>query len=496
MTVTRDFSLAAQAIDGGQLRVVDLTSGREVWTAQAADENVTALAFSPDGKKLASGAGFVESAVRLWDVGTGRELARLEGHRTYVRALAFWPDGEKLASASGDQTIHLWDVASLNLVAPPPTPPIPASAQSESSLRPRPARPRVAELHPSATLRGHGLEVWSLALCADNTTLVSGSKDGAVLVWDTATLQRERNHVTLPAPVRAFVLPPGDPAVIAMDERGRVARWQGVDFQQSQPLLELETNSLGACFAADGRFMATASPGSTTKVWDLQQGLLLLCEIGSRAEPEWPVAFFGRSSHLLTQQGRSGNFREWDVPTGREIRSGRFSTPGVMGKRVVSPDERWMVALDSEGAGRLRDLATGQETQFALDLKQVSGAAFSPDGKLLAVVSVLGVGQVWDTATARKTATLHGFLQGTHSVAFSPDSERLAIGSNGNEAVKLWDVASLQEVLTLSGQGSMFNSATFSPDGNILAARNSQGVLHLWRAPSFDEIARLEAKGR
>jgi WD40 repeat protein len=87
-------------------------------------------------------------------------------------------------------------------------------------------------------------------------------------------------------------------------------------------------------------------------------------------------------------------------------------------------------------------------------------------------------------------ATLHGFLQGMNSVAFSPDGKRLAIGGDGNEAIKLWHVASLQELLTLEGQGSTFNAAAFSPDGNVLAASNGQGLLHLWRAPPLAQTER------
>lgn len=112
------------------------------------------------------------------------------------------------------------------------------------------------------------------------------------------------------------------------------------------------------------------------------------------------------------------------------------------------------------------------------------------------MVNVLGVGQLWDTATAQMRATLQGFLQGTHSVAFSPDGQRLAIGSNGNEAIKPWDVESLQELLTLAGEGSMFNATSFSPDGNVLASNNSRGLVHVWRAPSFEQITRMEAEGR
>jgi WD40 repeat protein len=161
-----------------------------------------------------------------------------------------------------------------------------------------------------------------------------------------------------------------------------------------------------------------------------------------------------------------------------------------------SPDERWLATLDRDGSARLRQLATGRETRLAPLVKQANACAFSHDGRWLAVSSVLGICQLWDTSAARTPATLGGFLQGTHSVAFSPDGRRLAIGSNGNEAIKLWDVESLQVLLTLHGKGSMFASTGFSPDGNLLASSNSRGILHIWRAPSFEEIARLEAQRR
>jgi WD40 repeat protein len=163
---------------------------------------------------------------------------------------------------------------------------------------------------------------------------------------------------------------------------------------------------------------------------------------------------------------------------------------------ACSPDAQWFFALDRAGTGRLRQLATGRESRLEPLLKQASGSAFSPDGRLLAVVSILGTGQLWDTETARSRATIQGFLQGAHSVAFSPGGQRLAIGSNGSEAIKLWDVESLQELLTLKGQGSMFNSTIFSPDDTLLASCNSRGTLHVWSAPSFEEISRLEAERR
>jgi WD40 repeat protein len=91
-------------------------------------------------------------------------------------------------------------------------------------------------------------------------------------------------------------------------------------------------------------------------------------------------------------------------------------------------------------------------------------------------------------------ATLRGFLLGVHSVAFSPDGTRLAVGSAGHEAIKLWDVESHQELLTLEGQGSLFHATAFSPDGNLMGSRNSAYTLHLWQAKSWAELESEEEK--
>src|SRR5262249_10267940 len=92
----------------GRAKLWDVAAGAEKKTLPMSDEVVAAVAFTPDSRTLAVA---IDRVVQLWDVGTGHLVTCLEGHQGKVRCLAYSPDGTRLASGSYDRTVCLWDVA-------------------------------------------------------------------------------------------------------------------------------------------------------------------------------------------------------------------------------------------------------------------------------------------------------------------------------------------------------------------------------------------------
>ncbi|MBE7502513.1 MAG: protein kinase [Verrucomicrobiales bacterium] len=469
--VSRDLRRAACA--GSRLQVLDLATGAEVWSVPPTDASFVSVAFSPDGALLASTAGYTEPLIRLWDAATGEPRGTLEGHRAFVLGLAFWPDGKTLASASADQTIRLWEVA------------------TGRSL---------------ATLRGHRLEVWRLALLGDQTTLVSGCKDGTVCFWNVAGLRAERKPcLTITDVLLEWWFGPGDSSVLVRDAQGRIVRHHGPNLEAKEPLFEFDQAPYGlTCVSDDGRWLAAGSTNGSVRVWELPRKQL------AREFPASPgavaaIAIRPDASSLVTFHAADEAFHDWDLNTARHRGVWRppvdFDFGHMGGARLAAPPaiaarSRWWLLLDNRGRVLLRDARRGAVTLATPDLAQATAFAFAPDGARFAGVSQLGNGRVWETETRRELASLEGFLLGVHSVAFSPDGTRLALGSNGREAVKIWETKGFQQLLTLNGEGSLFSNTKFSPDGHHLGSLARRpgfhGVLHLWEAPSWAEIDAVE----
>ena len=456
---TADMSLAAFEAEAGRVRVIDLRDGKEVWSATASKDYVTSLSFSPDGKILASGAGFGEADIRLWEAASGKELGRLEGHKSWVSSLVFWPDGKRLASSSADQTIRIWDVGERKCLD---------------------------------VLRGHMIEVWRLALAPDQKTLISGGKDGTVCLWDTSVLHPPDERITFPESVSAWSFSADNRSILTVNAQGEVKRWSGPGFRQRESWIEPGLGFYDGTFSSDCRMLAMAFTNGSFKIWDLARRTVA-GESRGEERPQGIASVIAGGKRLILLSVGSGALREWDLEANREIQS--WPLPLGFESFQMSPDERFGLAVGWEGTVVCRNLTEQKTELLPLDALEGWQVTFQPDGKRMVIPSAQGYARVWDTATWREEATLRGFLNSVGSAAFSPDGQRLALsGSNPEDTVKLWDTESWQELLTLEGTGSLFSLTAFSPDGNLIGTVNNDHTLHVWHAPSWEEVKAAEGR--
>ena len=141
-----------EAPDNQQTAAPALGTNLSIYHGHSSEVGVLAVAWSPDGRRIASGSG--DKTVQVWDAATGTSLRTYRSHSYGVLAVAWSPDGRRIASGSGDKTVQVWDAA------------------TGTSLR---------------TYRGHASWVNAVAWSPDGCRIASAGWDDTVQIWDAAT---------------------------------------------------------------------------------------------------------------------------------------------------------------------------------------------------------------------------------------------------------------------------------------------------------------------
>jgi WD40 repeat protein len=496
----------ASASTDGTVRVWDTATGQKLHSLEGSTGAGPNLpfgpAFSPDGKRLASASG--DQTVKVWDTATGEERLILKGHTSRVFGVAFSPDGKRLASASTDQTVKVWDAATgeevLSLrhrgwvfgVAFSPDGRRLASGSRDKTVKVW----DLATGKETLTLRGHTSEVLGVAFSPDGRRLASASNDQYVKVWDLATGQVALSRKIPGYRALGVAFSPDGKHLASAHQDGTVRVWDVATAQEAYNLKGHKDRFSGVAYSPDGRLLAAASNDGTVWVWDAATRPKTLTFKG-HTKGVTSVAFSPDGKHIISGSD-DGTVQVWDAATGQETLFLRGHAGLVLGV-TFSPDGKHLASASGDQTVKIWDAATGKELHtLEGHTHLVLGVAFSPDGKHLASTSWDRTMRVWDAATGRSLHTLEGSpgesLYVPSIPAFSPDGRRLAAAS-GDNFVRVWDAATGQELLTLRGHTRSVFGVAFSPDGKQLASASRDQTVRVWDAATGQEALSLGHRG-
>ncbi len=406
---------------GEPIRLHDFESGEVSGLLEGHGNVINDLAFSPDGRTLASGS--ADHKVRLWDVAAKQPGHVLRGHTDDVYAVAFSPDGKRLASGSLDHTVRLWEVASGELIG---------------------------------ELRGHGDKVQAVAFSPDDRFLASGSWDRTVRLWDARSgeavkvLARQDSRVlslSFSADGEHLLTGTGDhPGICHV-----FAVPSGEDLSRSKH----DNTVLATAFAPDGRTVATGGgDAKEIRLWRPGNGETVR-RLAGRGRPVWSVAFARDGKSLaFGQAARSGDVHHYG-PLERTI---VFARDGRLDLALGDPvsDEAAFARARPEAAGlRLETPSGGRDKTLRIvrggqrlhEIERDSTSGYdhrsftlSGDGRRVVSGGSWGALTVYDAATGAKVHDLVGHTGDVWAVATSPDDRWVASASD-DQTVRLWDLA-------------------------------------------------------
>lgn len=463
-----DGSLLARGYDDGTLILTDTASWQTRRVIVTGPSRVEMLAFSPDGRLLASANG--RSGVQVWNVAEDRAEPLKSLHKLRAFDVAF--DRESRLAACGEEWATIWDVLADKTVLHLPLP----SEHVQSlafclddrylALARRDGAVQLYHVPDAArgpTLLGHTDRIWCLVPSADGLTLATSSADKTIKLWGLTGSKAEARYAQ-PERVDALAFTPDGASLLAATENDALRSWRvrrpaPGDLRGETRLKDPRRLSRGGEIAEsvheiaitpDGRLAATCSTGDAgPRLWNLRSGAadgkpLVAPEI--EAVPLTCSVAFSNDGILLAQASDDSVFI-WHVASRRR--------QAILGEHV-------------EG---------------------VRSLAFSPDGEHLAVAAG-GAISLWRyrDATRLKAWTAHAAQ--INKLAWSTDGRQLASGGN-DRLVKLWDVQTDTELAILSGHLEAVRDLAFSPDGRLLATAGD-GTVRLWSLATYDELASLD----
>jgi WD40 repeat protein/uncharacterized caspase-like protein len=428
-------------------------------------QTVQSLAFSPDGKTLASGSS--DKTIRIWELATGKQL-KLFTQPIRVWLIAFNPDGSKLLSIADDGSYRYWDVAGGKEIKDNP-PPL-------SSFR----------------------LPWQSPL--GKLMAVYGESDKTISIIDSTT-NRKKILEGHEAGVRRAIFSPDGRTLASCGWDRTVRLWDMKGEKKTQVLRGHTSFVSSVAFSPDGKLLASVGGDLSVKLWVVESGkeLKTLRGFGDYVDPH---AFGKDDKILMTSMGNI--LHVWDLEKGVKFGSAPVHS-GNVNITLFSPNNKFLATSDQDvltiaEMARLPDLLNKspgdtviRSLQSSLGLAKgilrLPGAAeFGEADKRLSSDKVI---RLWDVETGNRLKTFRGHSEDIESLAFSPDSTVLASSSN-DRTIRLWSTETDKEPTVINTK-SPVRAIAFDRGGKTLVGIGEDEIVRLWDVASGQLRRELKA---
>jgi WD40 repeat protein len=409
---------------------------------QSHASDVFAVAFSPDGGRVATGDS--DGLARVWTLRTG-DAAELNGHETKITSLAFSPTGGSLVTASEDETGRIWDTS------------------TDRSL---------------AELRGHDGFVLSATFAPDGKRVLTGGDDSTIRFW---AVEADPVQADLSAPneltLRDVGFHPAGRLVVTASEDRTARVW---DSRTRSVLLVLGHGDKeddwveSAEFSHDGRLVVTAGDDGTAQVWDASSGARVATLGQSEGTPLYDAAF-SPDGETVAAAGYGHLVRVWRWRQEKLLLVRRMSAERVDG--VAFSQHGGLVAGAGGRTVRVWHVGAGTPVAVFTDRdrrSELTSVSFDPSGELVAAGSSSGAASVWDVRTKELVARVTGHGDTVADVGFSADG-RYLVTAGYDGIANVWTVPGAGLVTSVRTRASSLEGAAFAPRGRNVAVAGAGG---------------------
>jgi WD40 repeat protein len=477
--------LTATLVLGSFLTAADEMPTGVVATLKGHTEALYAVAFSPDGKLIATGS--FDKTIKLWDP-SGKEIRTFggpAGHQNLVLAVAFSRNGQMLATGSSDNSAKIWDVPSSSplrefaFAAPVQTVAMSADGTklagggADGAIKVWNA----ADGKPAQTITGHSGPIISLSYSANNQMLASAGADRTLRFWNAADGKPIATVVAHSGPVNAVAFHPNNTQAFSIGDDGLLKWWQ-LPIAPSRALPAHADAVTQIVESVNGAQVLSAGADKLVRLSDFANGQPVRQFPGATAAVN--AIALSPNGNLVAGGTADGRLFLWNSADAKVLGQKTAQVGGVTGL-AFHPQNTQLLSAGKDGSIKLWPLPPIPARSLTHPAA-VLAAATTADGKRLFTGSDDKILRSWDLSKDQVDRQLTGHTGPITAIAVSADGQILISGS-ADKTVRFWDLGGGKEKLALNAHTGIVTSLSLNPNGQQLLSASEDGKIKVWQLP-------------